>query len=414
MREITFKEIEDLWSQNIYPVMMYIHSPFCKTNCTYCVYKGTTNLDGFEEYYQNYLPSQIDKYQNIISNQNIKYIYFGGGTPSINGELNHLIPILEKIRDLKVDEKTIELHTGWLITEEQLDFLKKYGFNTIVLCIQSFQNTVLDKVNRYHEYDNDIDHLIEYSHKIGLRVAVDLMAFPDLGLQFLVDDLNYLNTFKNLPDELSIGLDYHQKNNFARKRLLNLIEENSFLTEKMIPECGFINENIIFSCKSIRYFSKEGYDLKNQNKFFSFMSFLEEGNSNAGNRKGSGPIGSAVLGIGSYKNLNKWTYSNCGKYSYFEECNNLKEDSKYFLTKELSYYDKIRNLLDWMESVNGPEAPFGLTITCKNLYMSNVAKNQGETLIDFNISNSSPYNDFIDNLNKNKSQTTLEKILLKK
>ena len=130
MREIKFEEIKELWKTNPYPVMMYIHSPFCKTNCTYCVYRGTTkyNEDEYNKYYYEYLPSQIDKYKEIIDSQYIPYCYFGGGTPSINGTLDHLIPTFEKIKDLKFKEKTIELHTGWEITDDQLKILKKHNF----------------------------------------------------------------------------------------------------------------------------------------------------------------------------------------------------------------------------------------------------------------------------------------------
>ena len=394
MREIKFEEIKELWKTNPYPVMMYIHSPFCKTNCTYCVYRGTTkyNEDEYNKYYYEYLPSQIDKYKEIIDSQYIPYCYFGGGNTSINGTLDHLIPTFEKIKDLKFKEKTIELHTGWEITDDQLKILKKHNFTTIILCVQSFDKNFLKKVNRCNFFSNDVDSLIGKIHKLDMNVGMDLMVLPDISIDSIKNDLEVLNSFKNIPDEISINLDYRQRDNNTFTELYNLLAYDPFLKSNMKTQIKDFTIEYLMNCKSCRFFSYKGLSLKNKDKFYAFDCYMEEGISSR--------EGTATLGIGSYKNMDKWTYSNCGKYSYFEKCTNLDEEPEYYLTKELSFYDKVRNLLDWMESVCGPEASNFTYLSISNEVPRTIENTQEEYGINFNIQNASYYSDFTDKLNR--------------
>ena len=62
---------------------IYIHIPFCFSKCYYCDFVSFTNKN--ENIISNYIDSlcqEILQNIDILSNCDIKSIYFGGGTPS--------------------------------------------------------------------------------------------------------------------------------------------------------------------------------------------------------------------------------------------------------------------------------------------------------------------------------------------
>ena len=83
------EELKKLWAKNIRPTVLYLHNPFCiaKENCHYCMHKGCPAKDHTKEevnnFYFNYMPKLLrDFYGDIIEQQEIKLMSFGGGTPN--------------------------------------------------------------------------------------------------------------------------------------------------------------------------------------------------------------------------------------------------------------------------------------------------------------------------------------------
>ena len=111
MKKITSGEVLNLWKNNKQSTGVYIHSPFCKEQCTYCTFKGTIfNKNSYKQYYQEYLPRMIDFYGDVLSSPQINGYFFGGGTPSLMSpdELRNLFDLIPNFKSQ--ENKLMEMH----------------------------------------------------------------------------------------------------------------------------------------------------------------------------------------------------------------------------------------------------------------------------------------------------------------
>jgi oxygen-independent coproporphyrinogen-3 oxidase len=85
----------------IYPLEhlgIYIHIPFCKTECAFCAFSKERDSDGHrKERYVHALAHQIERVACLLPENQIDWIYFGGGTPSAL-EPAQLHTVLESVR----------------------------------------------------------------------------------------------------------------------------------------------------------------------------------------------------------------------------------------------------------------------------------------------------------------------------
>jgi len=127
---------------------VYIHIPFCLAKCHYCGF----NSKPLEQ------PAEINDYFLALSREiknrrgeinELKTIYFGGGTPTIapvkliETIVNGLHPWVAKA------ELTIEANPG-TVTLEKLRSLREMGFNRLSLGVQSFDDGLLKRIGRVH------------------------------------------------------------------------------------------------------------------------------------------------------------------------------------------------------------------------------------------------------------------------
>lgn len=139
---------------------MYVHIPFCKSICSYCDFTKIFYSFLYEEKYLNSLFNEIEK-ENINL---CKTIYIGGGTPSVlsNEGLEKLLSFLFKYLDNDY-EFTIEVNPE-TINEEKVKIFKKYGINRVSVGVESFNEDILNLLDRKHSYD-DIKTCIDLLNK---------------------------------------------------------------------------------------------------------------------------------------------------------------------------------------------------------------------------------------------------------
>ena len=180
---INFSDVEVLqsWKNTKNKTGVYIHSPFCKEQCEYCTYKGTLyNKAAFKRYYSDYLPKLLEFYKPVLSSDIIHCYFFGGGTPSLMSPQT-MRDIFDCIPNFKENpNKVMEFHMcDW--TREQLDTLKEYNFNTVIACVQTFDNEILKKQGRRRPKSPEIIYeFIEYANSLGLHTMSDVIFFDDL------------------------------------------------------------------------------------------------------------------------------------------------------------------------------------------------------------------------------------------
>ena len=180
---INFSDVEVLqsWKNTKNKTGVYIHGPFCKEQCEYCTYKGTLyNKAAFKRYYSDYLPKLLEFYKPVLSSDIIHCYFFGGGTPSLMSPQT-MRDIFDCIPNFKENpNKVMEFHMcDW--TREQLDTLKEYNFNTVIACVQTFDNEILKKQGRRRPKSPEIIYeFIEYANSLGLHTMSDVIFFDDL------------------------------------------------------------------------------------------------------------------------------------------------------------------------------------------------------------------------------------------
>jgi len=139
------------------PVLLYIHFPFCKKRCYFCICNSiiTHDREKIREFL-SYLFREIDLLNAFFEKHsyipNIKRIHLGGGSPSFMDieEFGLLIGKLKTMIDFnKLDEFATEVDSG-TITQEKLTYYHEKGVNRISFGIQDFEPKVQKAVNRVH------------------------------------------------------------------------------------------------------------------------------------------------------------------------------------------------------------------------------------------------------------------------
>jgi len=178
MKEISKEEILTAWSNTKLKTGVYIHSPFCKEQCTYCTFKGTLfEKNAFQRYYSKYLPNQIKFYEPVLSSGIIRNYFWGGGTPTLMSAeiMRNIFDLIPNFKECS--RKLMEFHMAdW--TKEQLNVVSEYNFNTVVACVQSFDREVVKQQKRRAPKNDDVIYnFLDYVNNKGLFTMSDIIFF---------------------------------------------------------------------------------------------------------------------------------------------------------------------------------------------------------------------------------------------
>ncbi len=159
---------------------LYIHIPFCHHKCGYCSFNVIPlhSLNNEQEpatlitHYLEALHRQIDDMKEKLWDQEIRTLYFGGGTPSTIGseEMCKLIDHISSVRNLEyLEELSIEINPEPV--DQMLDLIStisnKYTHFPRVrfsIGIQSFDNEVLEESGRQYNFQSCVDFLRKLTH----------------------------------------------------------------------------------------------------------------------------------------------------------------------------------------------------------------------------------------------------------
>ena len=187
---------------------LYIHIPFCTKRCHFCYYlsyadKSTTQ----KQIYLDALRREMSLYGQspALKNRKIKFVYFGGGTPSLISvdQIHALFKDLTAAFNLtETAEITFECAPK-TATATRLHALRECGVNRISLGIQQLNDDILQKNGRIHRCA-DIERAYHAIGKIGFEnVNVDLIV----GLVGETDD-SFFNSLTQVidmaPDSVTI------------------------------------------------------------------------------------------------------------------------------------------------------------------------------------------------------------------
>jgi oxygen-independent coproporphyrinogen III oxidase len=163
------------------PLGLYLHIPFCRKRCKFCYFKVLTNVNAEEiEKYVSALSKEIELVANqpAIGGRPIRFVYFGGGTPSFLSvkQLNSLFERLHKsITWEKAEEVTFECEPGTL-SEQKVQTLRELGVTRLSLGVENFSDAILEENGRAH-LSKEIHRAWEWIAGAGFpNVNIDLIS----------------------------------------------------------------------------------------------------------------------------------------------------------------------------------------------------------------------------------------------
>ncbi|UFX83417.1 coproporphyrinogen-III oxidase family protein [Candidatus Absconditicoccus praedator] len=198
---------------------LYIHVPFCEKKCSYCNFfvAPSEGFDNIQEYVHKYTDAVIENihyYASHFGKQEIKTIYFGGGTPLYIGKEN-ISKIIDSIKsnfNLEyLEEINFELNPNpFQETLEFIDFVnnryKDFFRIRFSFGIQTFDDDILQQTGRGYVFNTLKLYLKDLvNHKKPNNVFnFDFIAFgkfnKDKNGKKIIWNYDKMEFFKNFVD----------------------------------------------------------------------------------------------------------------------------------------------------------------------------------------------------------------------
>ena len=259
---------------------IYLHIPFCKKKCHYCDFHFSTKLDGQQQMVDAII-SEAKQRQSYLS-ETIETIYFGGGTPSLltDAQLQNILQSLHEIFDVAADaEVTLECNPDDL-NEANLTSFLKIGVNRLSIGIQSFDDEVLQFMNRAHNAKEAIN-VISLAQDVGFKnITADLIyGIPNKSFEYWKNQVD-LMLKQNVQHISAYCLTVEPKTVFGHKKmkgeLIELADEESLRQFNYLKDTLAING---FEQYEISNFAKTNAVSKHNSAYWLGKNYLGLGPS---------------------------------------------------------------------------------------------------------------------------------------
>ncbi|MDF1660487.1 MAG: radical SAM family heme chaperone HemW [Planctomycetota bacterium] len=198
------------------PASLYIHIPFCARRCPYCDFAVSEKRHVLEKNYMKALISEM--HHRLPPNFRARTIFIGGGTPtelnveSLQALSDALKPYISGLREF-----SIEANPGTL-TEKKLAVLKEMGVTRVSLGSQSLENSVLERLGRFHKAEQT-ERSVAMLRGAGFEnLNLDLIfGVPEQSLDDLIRDLSAYIDF-GVPHISAYGLTFEEGTPFFSQR----------------------------------------------------------------------------------------------------------------------------------------------------------------------------------------------------
>ena len=177
---------------------LYFHIPFCKRICTYCDFYKVGAIELIPRVVEM-MHHELEQRASYLSDRRLTSIYFGGGTPSLlqPKQIEGLIDHARKLFDCSaIEEITLEANPDDL-NAEYIAQLRATSINRISLGIQSFDDRVLQFMNRRHsasEARECVERLRNSGYdNISIDIIFGVAGFGDKWLRNTIEEAIKLN-----------------------------------------------------------------------------------------------------------------------------------------------------------------------------------------------------------------------------
>lgn len=270
---------------------LYIHIPFCKRKCRYCVFYAKKWQQEEEVSFFRALSEELVFYAKRFTGLKIKTLFIGGGSPSCISKLG-LKQILEFVHNkLDLDcciEKSIELNPED-VDIEKLKLLGLYGFNRVSLGAQSFCDEELMFLGRCHTGKTTID-AVALINSIGINnVNLDLIfGIPGSSVEKLKETIGVAVNL-NVSHISAYSLSFESGSYLVRKGIKPVSCYEDFKQYRFVKN---YLKKAGFDQYEVSSFSKKGFQCKHNLAYWEYTSFI-----------GVGPSATSFFRDRSYKNV---------------------------------------------------------------------------------------------------------------
>ncbi len=182
------------------PLGLYVHIPFCRKRCHFCYFKVYTdkNASAIKRYLDCVIAeAKTQAVRACIGGRDLKFVYFGGGTPSylsadqlkyLTDGLKHALPWDA------VEEVAFECEPGTL-NEKKVHAIRELGVTRLSFGIENFSDHILEINGRAH-LSKQVFAAYAWAKEAGFpQINIDLIA----GMLEETDE-NWLNNIRQTID----------------------------------------------------------------------------------------------------------------------------------------------------------------------------------------------------------------------
>ena len=239
----------------------YIHIPFCKSKCKYCSFISFANTEKILGYIFSLL-KDIDVNYN---GEDLKTLYFGGGTPSLLS-IENVKKIISKFNLAFDSEVTFELNPD----DADINYLKSLrdlGINRLSMGAQSFDDNILQLIGRRHN-SIDIIEAVKKAKDAGFdNISLDLIyGLPNQNFSTLQKDLETIKQL-NINHISTYGLKIEEGSYFYTHLPQNLPDEDT--QADMYLKINEILEQYGFERYEISNFAHKGFESKHNLNYWN-------------------------------------------------------------------------------------------------------------------------------------------------
>lgn len=265
---------------------IYIGVAFCPTKCSYCSFPAYLLRGKYKERYGEYIDSlyrEIKEVGELTKELGLKIntIYIGGGTPSIltAKEIEKILDNVLKNYDLTyLKEFTFEAGRIDTLDREKIELLKRKGVNKISINPQSFNESTLKLVNRYHNQEQ-FDLVYNLAKEFGLDINMDLiLGLPRETTEDVIYTMNKISeydmenlTIHNLAIKTASRLN---KENYRHKDVLDF-ETIYNKIDEVVENKGLKPYYMYRQKDSFQWGENLGYSLKDKDSIYN-IEMIEE------------------------------------------------------------------------------------------------------------------------------------------
>jgi len=174
------------------PHALYIHIPFCTNKCHYCDFNSYVLKGQPVDDYLEALEREMELTVAAMPSKRIDTVFVGGGTPTVltPPQMERFLAAVRRYFPLAPDvEFSMEANPG-TTDPEKLAAMRAGGVNRISFGVQSFDNTLLERIGRIHNVD-DVYTSIANARAAGFsNLSIDLMfGLPGQSVDKLRDSV---------------------------------------------------------------------------------------------------------------------------------------------------------------------------------------------------------------------------------